>query len=313
MISRNSAWREAYRKRPYARALSRAELGKRIRDIFLNMLSITKNGQLGFLPPKRGDEVWIEKFTHMLEEMEMRYGPYPNGMDRDILHSEPLPDFASELGRKAAERLSERGLRRNEVLIKYGQRKYMEELHRSGRLRIQAASFFSSATHNAAIRDDELSFEMSIVLSRDEVVGVVQNPSDVPQDAADQRANLSLRSPTDYWLYCLTKSINPRLFLDFSADSCVIIRNPPLFRQRLQNSAQKIFQNVDAKEGPANYIDPLFPEESIPFIPLVKHFGYTYQAEYRFIWLPRTPIAKLEHVDIEIGSLTDIAELIFLE
>lgn len=47
-------------------------------------------------------------------------------------------------------------------------------------------------------------------------------------------------------------------------------------------------------------------------IPPRKPFGYTYQREYRFCWVPTPPVAKLEHKDIKIGSLSDIAELIVI-
>jgi hypothetical protein len=46
------------------------------------------------------------------------------------------------------------------------------------------------------------------------------------------------------------------------------------------------------------------------FVPLAKHFRYSYQREHRFVWMPRSNAVKLDHVDVEIGPLDDIAELI---
>lgn len=65
-------------------------------------------------------------------------------------------------------------------------------------------------------------------------------------------------------------------------------------------------------EGQAQYIDPLFPVSPPVFVPLAKHFAYSYQEEYRFCWHPPMPIKKLSFIDIEIGSLRGIAELIVL-
>jgi len=40
--------------------------------------------------------------------------------------------------------------------------------------------------------------------------------------------------------------------------------------------------------------------------------SYTYQREHRFCWLPATATTRLEHIDVEVGSLKEIAELIVL-
>ena len=56
----------------------------------------------------------------------------------------------------------------------------------------------------------------------------------------------------------------------------------------------------------------LLPKSARVFVPLVKHFGYSYQEEHRFCWQPHVRATKLSHVDLEIGSLDRIAELITL-
>jgi hypothetical protein len=47
-------------------------------------------------------------------------------------------------------------------------------------------------------------------------------------------------------------------------------------------------------------------------IPFSKHFRYAYQDEFRFVWRPSERAETLRHVDLNIGSLEDIAELIVL-
>jgi hypothetical protein len=105
-MQRHIAWRRQYDMHRYARHLSQQELSRRIRDIFLNILSLSPEGKIGPSPVTDQSAVWIEKFTHMLEEMQLRYGPYPAGFTPEVLHSEPLPNFASEVAAKAAKRLS---------------------------------------------------------------------------------------------------------------------------------------------------------------------------------------------------------------
>lgn len=66
-------------------------------------------------------------------------------------------------------------------------------------------------------------------------------------------------------------------------------------------------------EGPAKYIDPNLPEKGFPIIPLIKHYRYTYQNEYRLCWVPTVYSNKLTYADLQIGSLESEAELIVLD
>lgn len=301
-----------YRQRRYCAHLTRDELNKRIRDIMLNMLRLTGDAKVGLMPVDPAGVMWMEKWTHVLEEMVIRYGPFPSGFESDVLHSEPFPDFVSELAGKAARRMTSLKLRPGRIQIKLGKRDFMRALYHEGRLRIQPASFFQAPDHNGAIRDDELTIGISANLNRDAVIKFVSNPQDVPDEIPDQRLDLGLRHKSDFWLYCVTKSVEPRLFVDFEADACVIIRNPQAFQRRLFDAAASAMPEVNAHSGDAVYFDPLLPPKGIPFIPLTKPFGYAYQQEFRYYWQPITAAAKLEHIDLSLGSLSDISELIEL-
>ena len=167
----------------------------------------------------------MELWSHVLEEMELRHGPYPNGFTREILHSEPFPDFVGDLGEKASQVFSSKGLKEGEVFIKFGKAKHMTSLYERGEMRIQAASYYATPGHNGAIRDDELTLPLSLSLTRADVLKFVLNPQDVPEDLKEQRLDIEYDAGTDYWLYCLTTAVEPRLFVDFQADACVIIHN----------------------------------------------------------------------------------------
>jgi len=320
LISRDTIWRRQYDSDRYARHLSQPELDRRIRDVVLNLINLNPNAKLDFGQMKIDPDLfsnestfWMERTTHCLEEMKLRYGPYPAGWQRrEILHSETFPNFISELGQKAAKRLSSMGLKRGDVFIKFGKRTYMEPLYESGTLRIQPATFFAKTDHNGAVRDDELRFKMSLALSRAEMVKLVTNPEDVPSDAPDQRVDVDFQSPTDFWLYCVTNSVAPRLFVDFEADSCVIIRDRSQFRQMLAEAGMNRMGGSTMQQGSAMYVDPLWPKTAEIFIPLVKHFGYSYQDEHRFYWLPATPCPKVSYVDVQIGSLKNFSDLVVL-
>lgn len=313
-IPSHELWRRQYCERRYARHLSQPELNRRVRDIFLNLLSLTRDAKVGLRLPPIDDQftVWLEKWTHVLEEMKLRHGPYPSGFTREIFHSETFPNFASDLAAKGAAKLSALGLKKGDVFIKFGKRNYMNSLYETGALRIQPASFFAEKHHTGGARDDELTLPLSFALSREDVVKLVVNPQDVPLDAPEQRFDVRFHSPSDYWLYCVTNSVEPRLFVDFQADACVIIRDRNRFTEMLRQASQRSLEGGAMRDGPAIYIDPLLPRSGNIFVPLSKHFGYSYQDEYRFCWFPFKPTQKLAHVDVQIGSLTEIAELIVL-
>jgi hypothetical protein len=305
-------WRREYHARRYARHLSQSELNRRIRDVVLNMLNLAPDAKIGFGPITEESVIWLVKWAHMLEEMRLRHGPYPAGFTRKILHSEPFPNFVSELADKAARRLSSLGLKKGDALIKFGKPDRMADLYEKGKLRLQPASFFAKNDHNGAVRDDELSLDVSLVLSRDDVVKVVRNPEDVPADAPDQRFDVRFKSPTDYWLYCVTTSVEPMLFVDFQASACVIVRDQQKFADLLRDAAMKSLPLTKMRHGAASYVDPLLPKTAKIFVPFAKPFGYSYQEEHRFCWIPAEPAMQLSHVDVEVGPLHEFTDYIVL-
>ena len=105
LMPQHMAWRRQYEERRYARHLSQPELNRRIRDVMLNMLRVNKDAKIDLGEITDEGVAWMEKWTHVLQEMQLRHGPYPAGFTREILHSEPFPNFASELAGKAARRL----------------------------------------------------------------------------------------------------------------------------------------------------------------------------------------------------------------
>ncbi len=311
-LPRHLAWRTLYRQRRYARHLTQGELNDRIRHVVTNMVIMTNEAQFGLLPVNDDTGIWMEKFTHLLEEMTLRHGPYPGGFSRAIFEEEPLPDFTTELARKAAARMSALRSEPGPALIKFGKRRYMEDLHRNGKLRLQPASYFSNSAHVNAVKDDELRFGLSLVLAHKDIVALVRNPQDVPPDAPDQRIDVAFRATGDYLLYCTSRSLQPRLFVDFHADACVLIRDPTAFIARLREAAFQVVGGGTMQHADAVYIDPILPDSAKVFVPVAKHFKYAYQREHRFVWLPSTHKRQLSHVDLELGTLEDIAEFIVL-
>jgi hypothetical protein len=319
-MARSDVWRLQYRRDRYARHLSHAELTQRFRDLVLNLVTVTPDG-IGFFPSQISPDeisnestIWMEKATHMLEEFALRYGPYPAGIkvEGTAPFVSKIPEFASELARKAARRLETLGADPSDVSIKFGKRKYMEMLHSSGALRIQPATYFAATVHNEAVKDDELTVEASLDLSREDFVALVSNPQEVPADLRHVRADVRLQLESDYWLYCLSSSLVPRLFIDYGADACVVIRDRARFTNMLRNASLEKLSGTTMSYSAVEYIDPLLPRSLTVPVAFSKHLRYAYQNEHRFCWFPPHPINKAMHCDVEIGSLGEFSDLIVL-
>ena len=74
-VPRQVVWRRQYDARRYARHLSQSELNQRIRDVILNMLCLTPEAKIGLWPITLESAIWMEKWTHVLEEIQLRHGP----------------------------------------------------------------------------------------------------------------------------------------------------------------------------------------------------------------------------------------------
>ncbi len=309
-MPRHEVWRLAYHKHRYCQHLSQSELNRRIRDIFLTMLTLTPEAKIGAPPITPEGIRWFELWTHVLEEMALRFGPYPAGLSEEILHSEPFPDFAGDLTAKVATKLQH--LQSSNVFIKFGSPDYMLGLYERGAIRIQPASYYRQPNFNGAIRDDELALDVSLHLNRDAIVKMVSNPEDIPASQQSERLDINFASMTDYWLYCVTTDVGPRLFIDFEAQACVVIKDLKRFTRMIQQAVASKVSQAQFRSGAVTYIDPVLPCVTSIDVPMSKHFRYTHQHEHRFIWLPREPAASLTYLDVELGSLKDCAELIFV-
>lgn len=310
-LPRHVQQRMHYREKRYMRHLTDGEVEERINDIMLNLLALNDEAKISLLPlHEKETHIWLEKWTHILEEMVLRHGPYPAGMRPNML---TLPDLASDRAERAVELMRRFAPQNRNVLIKYGKREFMEPLLKKGQLRLQPASYFNEPSHNAAVRDDELNLHASYVLSREDIVKIVKNPQDVPPVIPDQRVNVTHFVKTDYWLYCQTFNESARHFVDFdNADCCVIFHQPLNFTNRLREVASEVMMDANFMQGRVKYYDPIIPVLPRPHVPFSKHFRYTYQTEHRICWIPKNPVEKVEPVDLELGSFEHEAELVII-
>ena len=325
----HNEWVREYCANRYCRYQTREELHQRDQDIWGNTLVLEPSGRMGLTT----DEDWYRLQQHVITEMLLRGEP-PTPSNRHPRVQEAHPFFDGELCRKAAAVVSARGTD-HDMLVKYGKREHMEALLREGAVYLNSATSYNEAAHNQAVRDNELAISFDGGYARETGPtpfydrdhpppqsimdsGVGFRPiHEIPQLAADQYATMTIQMATDYWMFCMADVLDQRLFADFEADSCLIIRRRP-FIQRLLRAATLQLPNVDRYFGAVHYVDPLGARlagdrvtRSMP-IHMTKVFRYAYQREVRFAFLPKTFKERLEPRFLQVGPISDIAEFVAL-
>lgn len=323
----HNEWIREYGANRYCRYETRQELHQRYQDIWANILVLTRSGKMALTT----DKDWYRLQQHVITEMLIRGEP-PTRSNQDPRVQEARPFFDGELCRKAASIVSTRGTD-HDVLVKYGKREHMEALFRRGELYLNSATSFNASVHNQAVQDDELAINFKGGYTRathptrfyDEnqqpPEHVVEQGAgirliyDLPELRLNQYATMTIRMATDYWMFCMADILDQRLFADFEADSCLIIRRKP-FVERVLRTATLHLPNVQGQFGRVRYIDPLgaWPAGTCvtPSIPIhmMKVFRYTYQREVRFAFLPKRFQKRLEPRFLRIGPISDIAEFV---
>jgi hypothetical protein len=279
--SQSVQWRGEYRAKRYMEHVSVAELYQRAADLMMNLSDPTGEGGAGLVAVEGVGEQWWRKWTHVLEEVELRVPP----------EYRALAD-------------------QQEFLLKLGKRAHMEAMFEAGTIQISPASAYGDSSLNAAVHDDELSFE-SIALPGVQLF--VSTTAEGPRIPVEGIHTLRTKSTlqTDFFVYCTTMAASPRLFGDFRADACVAITKPQEFVDRLVAALQPVLPDFQVSGGPVTYADPHDGPRNV-VIAITKHFKFSYQHEHRGIWVPRTARMDLQPFFVNLGSLHDCAKLITL-
>ena len=126
-----------------------------------------------------------------------------------------------------------------------------------------------------------------------------------------QNISVTNRYPTDFYVYCMTKIYQHRLFDDFDADACLLIYDIKIFLNKFLKCLKTSYSDWLLRSEEVRYYDPFFPiiSSSIPFN---KHYRFWYQGEFRIVFKPKNLVEKLEPIDLELGSLDNCSELILL-
>lgn len=311
---RHEHWREQYRVRRYMEYLKTVDLEQRAKDVFQNLLVLTEEAKIG-LPPINGNgHYWMSTWTHVLEEFSLRYGPYPAGFTNGFMKTARIPSPMSTLAEKAARAVKQKRLEPGSYLVKYGPERFLREVLECGTIQICPADFYNDSSLNPAINDNELEISVE-VLPSEITMTVIDKATQQPKGTVQPISNVVItsQSATNYYVYCLSTALEPRLFLDFDADACLVITKPKLFIEKLFRAFDEVFSGWDGFATPIIYVDPLRPGTREPDLFRSKHFRYVYQKEFRVIWLPPQAAKKLDRIYLQCSDLAECCELIQLE
>jgi hypothetical protein len=311
-IGSQAALRAEYRIKRNLQHLTKEQLRQRFIDIFLNLFTLRHDGKLAFPAPGEDAGFWIRLFVHVLEEHVLRFGPYPKGFEDGFAQNLDLLKFVGPIGARANKAVAHASHLGASSLLKYGQADHLKAMLETGRIRIAPASCYSDPSLNRAIRDDELQLDFFLP------------PSEFKLEAFDHKTGrskgplqlvgnrFSVTSTSDYYVYCLSAALDPRLFVDFSSDACLVVKDPKGFSGRLVSALKAEFPNWAVGLEQVKYVDPVSANPIEIQLFKTKHFRYAYQKEFRFVCLPPEPIEQLRLRFIELGNLQDCCELLLI-
>jgi hypothetical protein len=316
-MPRHEHWRLQYRQRRYIEHLSDDELRQRAADVFCVYMELTDNAKIAPWPIRDGGECWLILWTHVLEEFSLRFGPYPNGFQKGSFDNAPFPDPRSSLAAPGAAVVRQLSGLKSPYLVKYGKYEHLHRMITRGEVRISPAALYADPSLNPALRDDELALfiQPNPREFRMDVLDGVTRKYKGRIHAVDNK--LFRRSQSNYYVYCLSKRLAPRLFVDFRADACVVIQDPKRFEAAVIAAMNEALPDWIGNGEAVMYLDPLNSTLDDLDVFTRKHFRFAYQREYRLVWLPRSNVKygvqALQPVFLSLNDLADYCSVHRLE
>lgn len=309
-VRRHEVWRHHYLADPYLVGSADDRVAERFRHVFVNQTELTSEGKIGMLPVDVDDR-FIQTFTHLLEEYGVRGGT-PINVIADA--RAPILRYFENGTPIAVNIFSQYTPPGGQFFVKYGRREFLEPMLRDGQIRVCPASFYNSGNLLEAVRDDEVTRNFFIPTYRERLKG--KRHLDVQGhriEFGDDDIVLPVVVP-DYYLFSVCDHIYYRMPTDFSANAALIIRDPALFARRVISAFLAQAPGWEPIFGPVTYYDPYRDYTKFKVPELAKHFGYSYQREHRIVFrATRRVRTQLEPVHLNIGSMTDYAELLSAE
>jgi hypothetical protein len=302
-------WRHTYRQQRYLEHATSKELRQRQYDLMDNMCDFTAEGKLSFRDPREKGE-WLEYFTHLLEEFALRGEEI--AADRLFEANFDLRRYVNL--KRASELWKGHELPIDSYFLKFSKLKYLRPLLNVGNLRILPASYYQDSSMNFAIQDSELKFTQELYGAK--VHFPPNSDYSIPKEQWTEmpiigNAKSTFEALSDYYISCFSSSYEYRLFDDFEANACLVIKDIVRFAKSLKTRMEEILPEWRFSYEYVNYQDPYHPIRKLNIF-FSKHFRYAYQKEFRFVWEPSNKAESLRPIFLELGPLRDYCELLVL-
>jgi hypothetical protein len=305
----HESWRYNYRQRRYLQHASSDEIKQRLQDLMDNMCDFNADGKVA-MKSLNEEGKWTVLFTHVLEELDLR----GESARPELLQGGHFDGRRYVNCKRAAELWRGHDLSIGTYLLKFSKLKYLRPLLNVGSLRIAPASYYRDPSLNFSIRDSELEFTEELYGAK------VHHPPNgdysVPQDQWIEmpiigNVKSTLRSDSDYYIACFSSSYEYRLYDDFEAEACLVIKDIGRFANSLKSRTEEVLPGWTSSFGGVDYRDPYYPNRNMNIF-FGKHFRYAYQKEFRFVWEPPTKRESLKPIHVELGPLKEYCELLGL-
>lgn len=285
----------------YLKHLSLLELEGRYLGIRRHLRSAeiaTKaNPALHMLPlgDLRSIRFWLRKELLTVEEFRLRQVPLPPRPARPV-GSNATPRPASLTGKTSGG---------DDFLVRYGEMNFTNDMLEHGAMRIKPASAFKRREMDEARFDDELN-KHDFTLGEHATVTAPSSNQSIPV-LGNMRYT---QSAADYYVLCMSNDFDADLFTSFG-DACLVVHDPAAFAKRLEAATAERLVGWHFNHFNIEYYDPyeLEPGQKVCAV-TSKNFCFAYQKEYRFFWFPPKGEQAEGHIDIQVGPLKDIAEVV---
>ncbi len=297
------SWMEEYRNRKAYSHLSDEQLRLRYAALLENTVAFDQSGTAFIDRPTA--PYWTKRLVWAEEEFRQRraWDAVVSLQTRELERPRPLLAAARRLWSTIEQPAH------GPYIVKFGKAAHIEQMYSKGCFRISSASSYAES-QNAAIRDQELASNVVLPPRMKLTMEIDGTQQEIPNLI---RPICLTRQCKNFYVFCASSTFRPRLFDDFDADACLLVRDLSRFTIRLWREMATRSRQTDGLMGPVHYEDPLHPIGAGRSVEMTKDFRYEYQSEWRMTWSAEVPLSPdAEPVTIEIGSLRESCEAYYL-
>lgn len=324
--------RADYHMRRYLRHLSDEELHVRVGHLIANVIYVSARNR--YSANNFFSNYWRGRLAHTVEELVMRGSTKP--VPADAVRHLPLLGFPTP---------TEPVLNHNrgaDAFYRYDRLRHLKTLRSGGEIFLRCAST-EDATDDVARRDaNELCLQFNLLA---EDLDLTSTLPELAARSGMKTLKLKIFQKTDYYMFCLSRVYDWRLFGDFGAGEapgagddaigCIVIKDPREFARRFAAATAAFKREHESRfshplrlyAANALYYDACDAQECAPLfedrlvMPFAKRREFTYQHEFRFVIRPDVPddsfptckpedLQRFERLFLRLGSLEDISEII---